>query len=152
FTSSSQRSSSSCCAPRSWPRADGSDGARSGKRGVRPLRIFAGSLLAFVVILAWLLFAPSLDGRRIESPAGAFHAILRTQLLYASIPMVPGRVCDMADYVVVHGGEAGSCGGAWIGRGRNAKACGGDLGGSPRRAEVKFACRWVPAERRVRWR
>jgi hypothetical protein len=66
-----------------------------------------------VVLLASLMFVPVLKHSHRESPDGHFLVVVRTQPIYALIPMSPGSGSDLPARATLYK-DGRSCGSAWL--------------------------------------
>jgi hypothetical protein len=100
-------------------------------------------LIAAVVVaaVAAILLAPVLEHSRLQSPDGAFVAVVRTQPAHILLPALPGQGSDKPGRITVYGGDR-SCGGVWVPMVSMARDLRWELDGIPRRAAIRLVATW----------
>jgi hypothetical protein len=94
-----------------------------------------------VVLLGSLLFMPVLRHSHRQSPDGHFTIILRTQPIYALIPVMPGSGSDLPARATLYK-DGHSCGSAWLPMASFVYDLRWRLDAQPRAAEIKFGGIW----------
>jgi len=104
------------------------------------LVLFAG-IAAVAGSMVIMLFAPTSEHWRSQSPDGAFTAIAHTQPIYSLNAVMPGQGSDKPGRVTVYRGSQ-SCGSAWVPMVWMASDLRWEVDTRPRRAEIKLAATW----------
>ena len=94
-----------------------------------------------VVLLGTLLFLPVLKHSHRESPDGHFLLVVRTQPIYALIPMMRGAGSDLPARATLYK-DGKSCGSAALPIASFVYELKWHLDAKPREAEIKFGGRW----------
>jgi len=94
-----------------------------------------------IVLLGTLLFMPVLKHSHRESPDGHFQIVVRTQPIYALIPVMPGSGSDLPARATLYK-DGRSCGSAWLPMASFAYELRWQTDHIPREAEIKFGARW----------
>lgn len=93
------------------------------------------------VLAGTLLFLPVLKHSHRESPDGHFLVVVRTQPIYALIPMMRGSGSDLPARATLYK-DGRSCGSAALPMASFVYDLRWRLDTSPREAEIKFGGRW----------
>jgi hypothetical protein len=96
---------------------------------------------AVLALLISFLFMPILRHAHRESPDGEFDVVVRTQPIYALIPVMPGGGSDMPARATLYRGHD-SCGSVWLPMASFVDELQWRLDGTPREAEIKLVGRW----------
>jgi len=108
---------------------------------MRRFLVLFSTFATVVTVFAGLLFAPVFEHSRQQSPDGAFVAVVRSQLFYSLIPVMPGQGSDKPGRVTLYSGQQ-SCGSAWLPMISFAYDLRWNLDSRPRRVDIKLVATW----------
>jgi len=94
-----------------------------------------------VVLLASLLFMPVLKHSHRQSADGHFLVVVRTQPIYALIPVMPGSGSDLPARATLYK-DGKSCGSAWLPMASFINDLRWRTDRQPRLAEIRFGGVW----------